>query len=241
MSGKFKNIFLKLYERAGFKTQAEAARILQIDQQLISKYATGALKGWPELDTAAKLSKGFNVPLEVLAGTAEPGEKKVPPLPPPIRILDPYSTGEQELRAREAEYLAVPVYEAPVIGGPAEEVHSERAKGAAFIPAKVLRGKDPLSLGCFEVKGESMMPIVRRGAIVCVDLAARPERIGAAPARTPRESIWIIRKDGGLVIKHVRIKDGVIVLVSANPLEDVEVVTSADAIVGRVIYVGQGI
>lgn len=214
MSEKFRDIFQNLFNRAGFKTQAEAAKVLRIDQQLISKYLSGTLKGWPELDTATKLSQGFKVPLEVLAGVAEPEEKKATP-PPVIRILDPYSFRETELRAKEVEYQAVPVYEAPVIGGPAEEVYSERAKGIAFVPARVLRGKDPMRIGCFEVKGESMMPVVRRGALVCVDLAARPERIGAGPAQTPKDSIWIVRKDSGLVIKHIRIKDGVIVLVSA--------------------------
>lgn len=216
-------------------SQEELGSRLGVEQQTIAMYESG--KRFPR-SIYKKLPGVFGKPLSYFLGETE-GMGGAPPFA--VRILDPYSFREPELRAREVEYQAVPVYEAPVIGGPAEEIQSERAKGICFIPARVLRGKNPAHLGCFEVKGESMMPVVRRGATVCVDLAARPERFDAFPARAPRESIWIVRKDGGLVIKYIRIKDGVIVLVSANPSEDIEVVTNADAIVGRVIYIGQGI
>jgi len=214
-------------------SQEELGNRLGVKQQTIAMYESGTR--FPR-STYKKLPSIFGKPLSYFFGEAETTGGT---LPFAVRILDPYSFRESELRAREVEYQAVPVYEAPVIGGPAEEVQSERAKGICFIPAKVLRGKNPARLGCFEVKGESMMPVVRRGATVCVDLATRPERFGSTPARAPRKSIWIVRKDGGLVIKYIRIKDGVIILVSANPVEDIEVVTSPDVIVGRVIYIGQ--
>jgi transcriptional regulator with XRE-family HTH domain len=243
MSETIGNLIVKFRINKGWN-QKELVRHVGTGQSIISDIERDEKPVSSQM--AITLNRLLGIPIDILTGkspvgsdTLKPVAAPLSPTPPVIRILDPYSFGEPELRAREMEYQAVPVYEAAVVGGPAEEVYSERAKGIAFIPVKALRGKDPKQIGCFEVKGESMMPVVRRGAVVCVDLSARPVRIGDGPAQAPRDSIWIVRKDGGLVIKYIRIKDGIIVLVSANSTEDVEVVNSPDAIVGRVIYIGQ--
>ncbi len=79
-----------------------------------------------------------------------------------------------------------------------------------------------------------MFPVVRDGAIVCVDLDARPEE-----GKVPKGSIWAVKKDGGAVVKHIQVGEGGIVLISANPSHPPEVVGDGEAIIGRVVWMWQ--
>lgn len=81
-----------------------------------------------------------------------------------------------------------------------------------------------------------MLPILRNGAIICVDLKARPEG-----DKVPKGSVWVVKKDGGAVVKHIQVgKDG-IVLISANPSYHPEVVRDDESIVGRVVWMWQAL
>ena len=80
------------------------------------------------------------------------------------------------------------------------------------------------------MREDGRAPALRDGAIVCIDTKARPEG-----KNVPRDSIWAVRKDDGTVVKHIQIKEGMILLVSENPAYDIESVAEGDAIIGRVV------
>ena len=80
-----------------------------------------------------------------------------------------------------------------------------------------------------------MAPVIRDGATVCIDSRARPEK------KVPKDSIWAVRKEGGAVIKHIQIKDGLILLISENPAYEIETTSDPAAIIGRVVGVWQNL
>jgi len=211
------------YRKRKNTTYQQIAAEIGVDYQTLYDWRIG--KWFPSEEHWDKLREMFGLTVLEILGRDN--------LPSPSPSSDP--------QPAPLEHQAVPIYETVVVGGPPEEVYSERAKSTAFIPAKALKSKNPEHLACFEVKGESMMPIVRRGALVCVDLSARPERMGDNPAKTPKGSIWVARKDNGLVIKYLHIENNVIVFVSANTEEGVSITTDPEAIVGRVVWIGQGV
>ncbi|MCL5966901.1 MAG: S24 family peptidase [Deltaproteobacteria bacterium] len=81
-----------------------------------------------------------------------------------------------------------------------------------------------------------MHPILRDGAIVCIDTKARPEE-----KKVPKGSIWAVRKDEGAVVKFIQVGEDMIALLSANPNYPPEAVTDPEAIIGRVVWMWQGV
>jgi len=140
------------------------------------------------------------------------------------------------LQARESDHLAVPIVEPRIAAGNPKTITNEQVIDIAFIHRRTLRRKSPDNLICTFVEGDSMLPILRDGAIICIDLKARPDG-----EKVPKGSVWVVRKDGGAVVKHIQIgKDG-IVLVSANPSYHPEVVKDDESIVGRVVWMWQAL
>jgi len=159
------------------------------------------------------------------------------PSPIPVRITYSRKFGDPDLpRKRESDYLPVPIVEPRVAAGNPETVTSEQVIDIVFLHRRAIKRKSVRDYICTYVKGDSMAPILRDGAIVCIDTKARPEG-----KKVPKDSIWAVRKDDGTVVKHLQIKDKMILLVSENPAYDIEPVTDGDVIVGRVIGVWQNL
>jgi repressor LexA len=119
---------------------------------------------------------------------------------------------------------------------PPETVTSEQVIDIVFIHRRALKRRSVRDYICTYVKGDSMSPTLRDGAIVCIDTKARPEG-----KKVPKDSIWAVRKDDGTVVKHLQIKEKMILLVSENPAYDIEPVTDGDIIVGRVVGAWQNL
>jgi phage repressor protein C with HTH and peptisase S24 domain len=159
------------------------------------------------------------------------------PAPIPVRITYSRKFKDPDLpRKRESDYLPVPIVEPKVAAGNPETVTSEQVIDIVFLHRRALKRKSVRDYICTFVKGDSMSPLLRDGAIVCIDTKARPEG-----KRVPKDSIWAVRKDDGTVVKHIQIKDEMILLVSENPKYDIESVTGGDVIVGRVVGVWQSL
>ena len=159
------------------------------------------------------------------------------PAPIPIRITFSRKFEDSELpRKRESDYLPMPIVEPKVAAGNPETVTSEQVIDIVFIHRRAIKRRNVRDYICTYVKGDSMSPVLRDGAIVCIDTKARPER-----AKVPKDSIWAVRKDGGTVVKHIQIGDEMILLVSENPAYDIESVGDREAIVGRVVGVWQNL
>lgn len=56
-----------------------------------------------------------------------------------------------------------------------------------------------------------------------------------------KDSIWAVRKEEGAVIKHIQIKDDLILLISENPAYEIETTSDPTAIIGRVVGVWQNL
>jgi phage repressor protein C with HTH and peptisase S24 domain len=231
MPKTFKEIFYEEYKKR-FKVQREAAAAIGISQQQVAKYLKG--KDYPKLDAAAKIADAFGVSVDYLAG-------RFPQESPSLAVRETTSTysskssGDPRLpQGSEADFVRVPIVEAKIAAGPAALVTSEQIIDVAFVHRRILKKKDPRNLICTFVKGNSMEPILRDGAIVCIDTKARPEG-----KKVPPGTIWAVRKDDGVVVKYLQIRDHTLVLVSENKAYDVELVKDPEAIVGRVVWAWQ--
>jgi SOS-response transcriptional repressor LexA len=137
-------------------------------------------------------------------------------------------------QARELDYLPVPIVEPRVAAGDPEAISTEQVEDIAFIHRRALRRRSTENLICTFIRGDSMFPVIRDGAIVCIDTKARPEG-----GKVPKGSIWAVRKDGGAVVKHIQVGEGGIALISANPTYPPEVIGDGEAIIGRVVWMWQ--
>lgn len=201
-------------------------------------------RGWTRADLARSTRIDFSYLDRLLSGKARfnedhiealwkalrvtPGHK---PAPIPVRITYSRKFEDPELpRKRESDYLPVPIVEPKVAAGSPETVTTEQVVDIVFIHRRALKRRTVRNYLCTYVKGDSMSPVLRDGAIVCIDTRARPEG-----RKVPKDSIWAVRKDEGAVVKHIQIEEDRILLVSANPAYDIESVAGDDPIIGRVV------
>src|SRR5574341_1489717 len=155
--------------------------------------------------------------------------------PIPVRITYSRKFKDPLLpQKRETDYLAIPIVEPRVAAGNPEVVSSEQVLDIVFLHRRALRRGSAQGYLCMVVKGDSMAPAIRDGAIVCIDTRARPEG-----KKVPRESVWAVRKDEGAVIKHIQFRDDRILLISENPDYEIESTGDPLAIIGRVVGVWQ--
>ncbi len=138
------------------------------------------------------------------------------------------------VRETTGEYISIPIVDAKVAAGAPDTITAEQIVDTALIHRHALHKKDPRGLVCTFVKGDSMEPVLRDGAVVCIDTKARPEG-----KKVPAGSIWAVRKDEGVVVKYLQIRDSTFVLVSANKSYLVELVKDPEAIIGKVIWAWQ--
>jgi phage repressor protein C with HTH and peptisase S24 domain len=157
--------------------------------------------------------------------------------PIPVRITYSRKFRDEDLpRERETDYFSVPIVEPRVAAGNPETVATEQVIDIVFIHRRALMRRSVRDYICTYVRGDSMEPVLRDGAIVCIDTKARPEG-----GRVPRDSIWAVRKDDGAVVKRIQLQDDRILLISENPRYDIETVPDGDAVIGRVVGVWQAL
>lgn len=220
----------KLLEEKKISQEALAKKI-GVEQPYISKLAT--LKQAGPMTIAYKIADALGEKIGTLTGKLD-----ATPLSTEIRVVwDAARFPVKESTGRfEDNFLPIPVYNVKVVGGDPETIAREEIEDVALIHRSALKRKTARGLVCTFVRGDSMIPILREGAIVCIDTTVRPDR-----GKVPRGSIWAVRKEDGVVVKFLQVADGAIVLVSANPDYPPELVSSPDAIVGRVVWVWQAV
>lgn len=231
---KFKEVFRDLIDE-NFRNPTEAARSLPISQQQISKYLNHGKKDVPKLDTSAALADYFRISIDELAG-----RKPIPrSLPSSVVVRSASLKNISDLPERRTELIEVPVVSGSIAAGTGR-IPDDIVEDWAWIPVEQLRGRSRDDLVCIRVTGESMEPIIRNGAMICVDRAARPagkkDRDNAIYAvRTAQESISV---------KHVRISDHLMILISSNLSQapmTVDMRGQASPIIGQVVWVWQAI
>jgi phage repressor protein C with HTH and peptisase S24 domain len=211
-------------------TQEEVAQKLGALQQTVAHYEAG--RRYPRKKYLDKLPVIFGKPLSYFLDESE--EK-----PESFTVRVTYSKKFEEptlLNARETDYLPVPIVEPKVAAGSPETVTSEEIVDIAYIHRRTLKRKNVRDYLCTFVKGDSMHPVIRDGAIVCIDTKAMPEE-----KKVPKGSVWAVRKDEGAVVKFIQIGEGGIILYSANPAYPPEVVRDPEAIIGRVVWMWQSL
>lgn len=222
MFKRFREMIAEAMKARGLK-RADLARMTRID----FSYLNRLLKG------NARFNEHHIETISRVLGVMPWGE----PSPVPVRITYSEKFEDPQLpRKRKFDYLPVPIVEPRVAAGNPETVTNEQVIDIVFIHRRALKRRSVRDYICTYVKGDSMSPVLRDGAIVCIDTKARPEG-----KKVPKDSIWAVRKDDGTVVKYVQIKDSMILLVSENPAYDIECVTDGDVIVGRVVGVWQSL
>lgn len=222
MFRRYRESILEAMKARGW-TRADLARGTQINFSYLSRLLQG--KARFNEDHIEAVSKALGV---------TPGGARAPI---PVRITYSRKFSDPRLpQERGADYVPVPIVEPKVAAGSPAVVTNEQVIDLVFIHRRALRRRSVQGYICTYVKGDSMHPVLRDGAIVCIDIRARPEG-----KKVARDSIWAVRKDEGAVVKHIQIEEGRILLVSENPAYAIESVSDADAIIGRVVGAWQSL
>lgn len=222
MFRQYRESILEALKTRGW-TRADLARSARIDFSHLNRLLQGK----------ARFHEGHIETLSKVLGVT-PGRK---PGPIPVRITYSRKFADPRLPERRgAEYLAVPIVESKVAAGSPEIVTGEQVVDIAFIHSGALRRRSVRGYICTYVKGDSMLPVLRDGAVVCIDTRARPEG-----RKVPKDSIWAVRKEDGVVVKHIQIEEGRILLISRNPAYEIESVSEGDAVIGRVVGAWQNL
>src|SRR4030066_299381 len=208
-------------------TQVQLGKKVGVGQPTLSEYETG--KKLPGRETLKALSQVLGLSINSLYEGA-PASARID-----IKVSWTKRTeGSSALLEPEADYLPVPIVDVKVAAGPPQEIRPEQIMDIAIIHRRALKRRNEAGLVCTFVKGDSMEPIFRDGAVVCIDTEDRPDR-----GKVPKHSIWAVRKDEGTVIKHIQTERDSIILISENPSYPVEVVRDPSAIIGRVVWAWQ--
>ena len=229
MDEKFPEILRRLIKERGL-TREQVAKLIGVSRPMVHYYESGSKP--PSRKRLIRISEVFGVPLDMLVG-----KKNYERTPFSVRITYSKRFEEPALpQERESDYLPVPIVEPKVAAGNPQMISSEEVVDVAFIHRRALKRRSAENLLCTFVQGDSMHPVIRDGAIVCIDTKARPEE-----KKVPKGSIWAVRKDEGAVVKFIQIGEDMIALLSANPSYPPEAVEDPEAIIGRVVWMWQAV
>lgn len=169
----------------------------------------------------------FGVAEQVLGG---------PPAPAPeTRVVGARGAG----RRGAADLVAIPRLPLGASAGPGAADGDERASADMLFPPRLLRevgAGRAAALSLIRVEGDSMLPTLADGDDIMVDRDDAADRL--------REGVYVLRLEGGLMVKRVAVAPGGAISVhSDNPIgPQWEAVDRADlSIVGRVIWAGRRI
>ena len=212
----------KIREFVGDRNQVEAARQLGISQPFLALILSG--KRTPRVKKLQQIMSKIPVPAP----------------PPPAPPVEHTVTWSSEKPVDADDFFRIPVLDPDsvvLVGGEPGISSYEQIKEYAWVHRRALgRKKSTRGLTCLFVRGDSMEPILRDGAIVCVDTAIKPE------SKPPPESIWAVQKGEGAVVKYIEITGGELWLLSENRRKyPTEKAPEGSQVIGRVIWVWQGL
>jgi len=172
------------------------------------------------------LARYFGVPEQLLGGPEDAA---------PLRT----ALSEQAGARRDADYVAVPRLSVGASAGPGSVAIDERATMRMAFQASWLRriAPDPAGLSIIQVDGDSMAPTLGDGDDILVDRGDAAERL--------RDGIYVLRKDGMLLVKRIAPDPGGrrLAIHSDNPAypdwPDCDPATID--IIGRVVWAGRRI
>lgn len=229
----FDDVWERIKQVTKWGTYTDLANFLTISSSSI----TGAKErgNWP-IEWAFKVSQAYNVSIDWLLTGA--GEMRREERPAPEYIAEatvPYKAG------REGEYVYIPLYDVRAAAGGGAIVDTEHVVDILSFKASWIRSElraNPSDLYLIFVQGEGMEPTLRPGDIILID---RRE------ANMIRDGIYVLRLDGGLLVKRLqRLPGQVIAVTSDNPaykpfnINLGEVVKDLE-IIGRVVWCGRRI
>ena len=146
--------------------------------------------------------------------------------------------GPPSAPSQKAGLVAVPLLEVEASAGPGALAGHERAVSHIGFDERWLRdvaAGAPAELSLITVRGDSMVPTIAQGDDILVDRSA--------PARRPRDGIYVIRRDEALLVKRIALgpSAGRVTVRSDNDaypswpdiaLHEIEVI-------GRVVWIGR--
>jgi hypothetical protein len=144
---------------------------------------------------------------------------------------------EARLGGREAEGLVeVARLDIGASAGPGRLAEDEAARRPGAMPPALLRqlGVRPAAASMIRVEGESMEPTLSHGDEILVDRDRREVR--------GKGGIFVIRLDGALMVKRLRVAVGGIEVASDNPAYPPIIVGKAAAeVIGQVAWLGRAL
>lgn len=175
---------------------------------------------------------------DVFLGNAEAGAARRHRLKHVAAIVN---AAEQQgaAQALGSEFALVPRLPVEAAAGAGSAVDNESEIGKLAFRRDWLRNKglSAADLAVIRIKGDSMAPTIRDGALALVDCRRHQEK-------PKSDGIYVIRMDGDLIAKRVQIDlaGGGLYIKSDNPAYTEQCLTAEQAdrlfIVGRVIWVG---
>lgn len=133
-----------------------------------------------------------------------------------------------------ATMIRVPRIDAAASAGPGGLVEDDRQTGTGgFDPALLKRlGVHPVDLSVIRAQGDSMLPTIADGDEILVDRSDR--RV------PPRGGVYVIRRDGVLMVKRVTRMSKDLAIASDNPAA-APVSSAGIEIVGRVVWLSRAL
>lgn len=195
-----------------FKTRKEAASAAGVSADQLQRYIRG--ENEPSTSIMARFADAAGVSIEWLASGR--GEMMAGPraaLAGLRAFVESGGPGDKAAYAPEllAEFFPVPRFAVRASAGPGAVAEDAEIKDHLMFRVDWLRrelGTDPAKLGCMDLIGDSMEPLIPSGATILFDRAV--ERITA-------DGIYVVGLEDALLVKRVqRLMDGV-VLLSENP------------------------
>ena len=157
---------------------------------------------------------------------------------PPRREVAAVRTGRAK-RLGGGDVIAVPRLELGASAGAGALVEDDPASAEMQFPPGLLRelgAGRPAALSLVRVEGDSMLPTLADGDDILVDGDDAADRL--------REGVYVLRLEGGLLVKRIAIgPDGAVSVLSDNPLGPrwSAVERAGLRVVGRVIWAGRRI
>lgn len=207
----------ELLEENGW-TQEYLAEKIGFTQQAVGNYLAGSR--FPRKDKLELLAAAFGKSAAYFYDDVNEKEPSSP-TPPPSMVKVPIVSGK--------------------IAGGSGQVANDLVEDWAWIPVSQLHGKSSKHLACVKVTGDSMEPMIKEGAMVCIDRSDIPH----SKRKVQADAIYAVRKDGDLIsVKHIDFTDHIMVLMSENRLHHPTIVDLRDnpsPVIGRVVWVWQAV
>jgi len=170
-----------------------------------------------------------------------------PPPPFTTRVIRARSFREKPpIEGKYEDYIEVPIVSEEIAAGEPREVSNEEVDDIAWIHRNALKHRAGHDLVCIRVKGISMEPLIRDGAIVCIDRSDKPNNLW----KINPKAVWAVRDGKGCTIKYVQplgepkvnSQPEYLILIPENkdePVRHLELKSNPDPIIGRVVWVWQ--